>query len=87
MAVLCESVLLLYWRAETLEVRPLSFPPYTLLSFMDLPRSHLTPYQSLEEFHVWGAPSLLHPLADATGLPLIAAPAPAVHPHKALAVL
>lgn len=26
MAVLCESVLLLYWRAETLEVRPLSLP-------------------------------------------------------------
>lgn len=36
---------------------------------MALPPSYLTPRQSLEELHFWGGPSLLHPLADAAGLP------------------
>lgn len=71
-----------YWRSGLFP-----FPVYSPLSFMDLPQSHLTPQQFLEELHFWGTPLLLHPLADATGLPPIAAPGPAVHPYKAWAVL
>lgn len=80
--VLCESILLLCWRAETLEVQLLS------LTCVQSPLLHgpspVTPHQSLEELHFLGGPSLLHPLADATGLPPHSSPYPSCPPLQSL---
>lgn len=78
-----ESVLLLYGGAKTLEVQPLTLPRARSSLLHGPPQVVLTPHQT-EGLYFRGGPSLLHPLADATGLPPTAT---AVHPYKAWTVL